>query len=146
MQATNRTALTLPGRSPLEAAAAAGGYTVEDLRPKRLSHLFLFVIVAFFVIFFAWASWATLEEVTRGEGRVIPSRQTQIVQNLEGGIVAEILVGEGEVVTLLGPTARDKQLGLHVDYDLFSPTRLVGESARARFGKACSRFCSSRKS
>jgi adhesin transport system membrane fusion protein len=98
MQATNQTALTLPGRSPLEAAAAAGGYTVEDLRPKRLSHLFLFVIVAFFVIFFAWASWATLEEVTRGEGRVIPSRQTQIVQNLEGGIVAEILVGEGEVV------------------------------------------------
>jgi adhesin transport system membrane fusion protein len=91
-------ALAMPGRDPLVAAAAAGGYTVEELRPKRLTHLFLFVIVAFFVVFFGWASWATLEEVTRGEGRVIPSRQTQVVQNLEGGIVAEILVREGEVV------------------------------------------------
>jgi membrane fusion protein, adhesin transport system len=90
--------LTLPGRARLPAAAEAGGYLVEDLRPKRLTHLFLFVIVAFFVVFFAWASWATLEEVTRGEGRVIPSRQTQVVQNLEGGIVAEILVREGEIV------------------------------------------------
>jgi membrane fusion protein, adhesin transport system len=90
--------LTLPGRDRLPAAAAAGGYLVEDLRPKRLTHLFLFVIVACFVVFFAWASWATLEEVTRGEGRVIPSRQTQVVQNLEGGIVAEILVREGEIV------------------------------------------------
>jgi adhesin transport system membrane fusion protein len=98
MRATGQNALTVPGYSPLEAAAAAGGYTVEDLRPKRLTHLFLFVIVAFFVIFFAWANWATLEEVTRGEGRVIPSRQTQIVQNLEGGIVAAILVREGEIV------------------------------------------------
>lgn len=93
-----RNAIALPGRDPLVAAAAAGGYTVEDLRPKGLTHLFLFVIVAFFVVFFGWASWATLEEVTRGEGRVIPSRQTQVIQNLEGGIVAEILVREGEIV------------------------------------------------
>jgi adhesin transport system membrane fusion protein len=98
MQATSQNALAVPGRSSLEAAAAAGGYTVEDLRPKFLTHIFLFVIIAFFVTFFAWASWATLEEVTRGEGRVIPSRQTQIVQNLEGGIVAAILVREGQIV------------------------------------------------
>ncbi|MEM0934768.1 MAG: ATP-binding protein [Pseudomonadota bacterium] len=37
-----------------------------------------------------------------------------------------------EVVTLLGPTARDKKLGLHVDYDLFSPTQLVGDAMRIR--------------
>lgn len=92
------TDLALPARDPLEAAAAAGGYAVEDLRPKRLTHLFLVAIVAFFACFLTWASWATLEEVTRGEGRVIPSRQTQVVQNLEGGIVAEILVRESEIV------------------------------------------------
>ena len=50
------------------------------------------------VAFLAWAHWATLDEVTRGEGRVIPSRQIQVVQNLEGGIIAAILVREGEVV------------------------------------------------
>ncbi|MEM9247374.1 MAG: ATP-binding protein [Pseudomonadota bacterium] len=37
-----------------------------------------------------------------------------------------------EVVTLLGPTARDKNLSLHIDYDLFSPTRLVGDAMRIR--------------
>ena len=64
----------------------------------RFAHLLLVVIAAFFVLFFAWASWATLDEVTRGEGRVIPSSQVQVVQNLEGGIVSAILVREGEIV------------------------------------------------
>jgi adhesin transport system membrane fusion protein len=68
------------------------------LRPRGFAHLLLVAIAAFFVLFFAWASWATLDEVTRGEGRVIPSSHVQMVQNLEGGIVAAILVREGEVV------------------------------------------------
>jgi adhesin transport system membrane fusion protein len=70
----------------------------ELLRPRALAHLLLVVIATFFVLFFAWASWATLDEVTRGEGRVIPSSQVQVVQNLEGGIVSAILVREGEIV------------------------------------------------
>lgn len=83
---------------PITAAAAAGGYTVEDLRPKRLSHVLLLAIVAFFAVFLVWASRATLEEVTRGEGRVISSQQTQVVQNLEGGIVAALLASESDIV------------------------------------------------
>jgi len=66
--------------------------------PRGFAHVLLFVIVAFFAAFFAWASWAELDEVTRGDGKVIPSRQVQVVQNLEGGIVAEILVREGAIV------------------------------------------------
>jgi membrane fusion protein, adhesin transport system len=68
------------------------------LRPHPFAHLLLVVIATFFVLFFAWASWATLDEVTRGEGRVIPSSQVQVVQNLEGGIVSAILVRESEIV------------------------------------------------
>ncbi len=45
-----------------------------------------------------WASFAHVEEVTRGEGKVIPSRQLQVVQSLDGGVVSEILVQEGQVV------------------------------------------------
>jgi adhesin transport system membrane fusion protein len=45
-----------------------------------------------------WAHWAVLDEVTTGQGRVIPSSQIQVVQNLEGGIVREIRVREGEIV------------------------------------------------
>ncbi|MFO1070678.1 MAG: HlyD family type I secretion periplasmic adaptor subunit [Geminicoccaceae bacterium] len=75
--------------------ASAGA---EHLRPRGLSHLLLLVVVAFVVAFGVWASRATLDEVTRGDGRVIPSRQVQVVQNLEGGIVAAINAREGEVV------------------------------------------------
>lgn len=45
-----------------------------------------------------WAKFAVLEEVTMGEGKAIPSSKIQIIQNLEGGIVAEILVREGQLV------------------------------------------------
>lgn len=45
-----------------------------------------------------WASLAHVDEVTRGDGRVIPSRQLQLVQSLDGGVVSEILVKEGQVV------------------------------------------------
>jgi adhesin transport system membrane fusion protein len=63
-----------------------------------LSHLILGVTVGFVITAVTWAYHATLDEVTRGSGRVIPSRQVQVVQNLEGGIVAAILVKEGEQV------------------------------------------------
>lgn len=66
--------------------------------PKRFAHLLFATIVMFFVLFFAWASFATLDEVTSGEGRVIPSSQVQVVQNLEGGIVAELMIREGQIV------------------------------------------------
>jgi membrane fusion protein, adhesin transport system len=45
-----------------------------------------------------WAALAEVDEVTRGEARVIPSRQLQVVQSLDGGVVAEIAVKEGQVV------------------------------------------------
>lgn len=45
-----------------------------------------------------WASFAEVDEITRGEGKVIPSSQIQVIQNLEGGIVSEIIVSEGDVV------------------------------------------------
>jgi adhesin transport system membrane fusion protein len=46
----------------------------------------------------AWAALAPIDEVTRGDARVIPSRQLQVVQSLDGGVVVEILVREGQVV------------------------------------------------
>ncbi len=85
-----------PGSAPGWPAGAL--VDPEDLRPRGLAHVLLFTIAVFFVVFLAWASWASLEEVTRGTGRVIPSRQVQVVQHLEGGIVSEILVAEGDTV------------------------------------------------
>ncbi len=49
-------------------------------------------------MFIAWAAFSKVDEVTRGEGKVIPSRQLQVLQSLDGGVVSEILVREGEIV------------------------------------------------
>ena len=58
----------------------------------------IWLLLAFMVTALVWSSWAELDEVTRGQGKVVPSRQLQVVQNMEGGILAEILVSEGAVV------------------------------------------------
>ena len=67
-------------------------------RGRLASHALVILVVAFFAVAIYWASQARLDEVTRGEARIIPTHQVQIVQNLEGGILAELLVAEGEVV------------------------------------------------
>ena len=64
----------------------------------RGGRLMLWAVVLFFVFAAYWASIAELDEVTRGMGKVIPSSQVQVIQNLEGGILAEILVSEGDIV------------------------------------------------
>lgn len=45
-----------------------------------------------------WAAIAQVDEVTRGEGRVVPLRRLQTIQSLEGGILSELLVNEGDIV------------------------------------------------
>ena len=77
----------------------AADLKAQAMRGPRLSaNLLLYAIALFFAAAVGWAAWATLDEVTSGQGRVIPSSQVQVVQNLEGGILLGILVREGEVV------------------------------------------------
>jgi len=65
--------------------------------PAR-SNVILYVVTLVVGSLLAWASFAEIDERTRGVGRLIPSQQIQTVQNLEGGIVKDILVREGENV------------------------------------------------
>jgi len=64
-----------------------------------------------------WASTAEIDEVVRGEGKVVPSRQVQIVQSLDGGVVQEILVRPGDkvvknqVLLRIDPTRYSSSLG-----------------------------------
>ena len=60
--------------------------------------MLLMTFLALLVAFLTWAHFAVLDEVKRGNGRVVPSRQTQVVQTLEGGIVGDILIQEGAIV------------------------------------------------
>jgi len=69
----------------------------ERLESKFSTYL-LISIAAAVVVFLGWASIFELDQVTRAEGRVLPSARKQIVQHFEGGIVSEIAVEEGEIV------------------------------------------------
>lgn len=66
----------------------------EPLRARTLLYLGFFTLLALLV----WAAYANIDEVTRGEGKVIPTSQIQIVQSVDGGVVSEILVREGQTV------------------------------------------------
>ena len=52
--------------------------------------LVLYIIASFVIIFFIWATNSELEEVTRGNGKVIASSKVQVISNLEGGIVRDL--------------------------------------------------------
>lgn len=70
---------------------------ILEQSPSRISKvlkIWLFTIFALIV----WASFASIDEITRGDGKVIPYGQNQVIQNLEGGIVESILVNEGQSV------------------------------------------------
>ena len=78
------------------------GTHLEDLttriKPRTASNLLLWFVVGFVVAFFLWAGLTELDRTVRGMGRVIPSSRLQIVSNLEGGIVQDILVRQGQLV------------------------------------------------
>tara|TARA_R110000868_G_scaffold147563_2_gene369088 strand:- start:37 stop:1464 length:1428 start_codon:yes stop_codon:yes gene_type:complete len=80
------------------ARAKAEKFFTSDEELPLSRHLLLVFIVGFFVFFLLWANFASLDEVTRGDGKVIPSSEIQVIQNLEGGIVEEFLVKEGDIV------------------------------------------------
>ncbi|MFT7235865.1 MAG: adhesin transport system membrane fusion protein [Methylophagaceae bacterium] len=63
-----------------------------------VGHSLLLVSLLFFIIALWWASATELDEVTRGDGKVVPSSKVQVIQNLEGGILAEVLIAEGDIV------------------------------------------------
>lgn len=73
-------------------------HAAENMQPHKASVLFLFSILIFVVLFFVWAGFSKVEMLVRGEGSVVPTREVQVVQSLEGGILQELLVAEGEHV------------------------------------------------
>ena len=72
---------------------------MSESRSLRNANIILYITVLFWVCIITWANFATLEEVTRGQGRVIASSKIQVIQNLEGGIIEDILVKPGDPVS-----------------------------------------------
>ncbi|QDY70571.1 HlyD family efflux transporter periplasmic adaptor subunit [Qingshengfaniella alkalisoli] len=72
-----------------------GSYRRQALRTARLTIRVTGLTVVIAVV---WAAIAQIDEITRGDGRVVPLRRMQTIQSLEGGILAELLVQEGDIV------------------------------------------------
>lgn len=76
--------------SEVDAAIHRKGHTA--------AYLLTLTVCLMIITFVIWAKLAVLDEVTRGMGQAIPSQQIQVIQNLEGGILEAILVGENQIV------------------------------------------------
>lgn len=85
------------------------------LQAPGLQRLLLAIITVCVLSLLAWAYFAEVDEFTRGSGKIVPSSDVQVVQNLEGGILGELLVAEGDLV-------RKSQPLLRMDDTIFSST------------------------
>lgn len=74
------------------------GILTVDEEERRTSQWLLWSTVMTLAVALAWAGWFELDEVTRGQGKVIPVSREQVVQSLDTGVVSQILVREGAVV------------------------------------------------
>jgi adhesin transport system membrane fusion protein len=88
----------------------------EPLRARQLLRL----AAGALLLLLLWAAFASIDEVTRGEARVVPTSQLQIVQSVDGGVVTELLVKEGQ-------TVEAGQMLLKID-----PTRFVSSMLESR--------------
>ena len=83
-------------RQDTEFMPEVDGAILED--SPWFTRITVWIISSCLLVALIWANFAVLEEVTTGEGKAIPSSKIQVIQNLEGGIVTEIFVREGQVV------------------------------------------------
>jgi adhesin transport system membrane fusion protein len=84
----------IPGIDVFERDATEVMSRQQTLRARHVTRTAVLVVVALV----AWAALARVDEVTKGDGRVVPSRQLQVLQSLDGGVVEQILVHEGDKV------------------------------------------------
>lgn len=89
----------------------------QEFAAKKSATMILWIIGGFFVMFLLWAAFTQLDRTVIGMGRVVPSSKMQVVSNLEGGVIQEILVKpgqmvqKGDILVRLSPTMSTSELG-----------------------------------
>jgi membrane fusion protein, adhesin transport system len=103
---------------------------LEEGTSPRLVRLMIYLLTLVLIVSIVWSTFASLDQVARADGQVLPSSAIRRLQHLEGGIVADVLVEEGQIVEerdlllLLSPTNARSEL---------SQLRVREASLRARF-------------
>ncbi|WP_298439450.1 HlyD family type I secretion periplasmic adaptor subunit [uncultured Ferrimonas sp.] len=128
--------------------AQASKYDWDDellFHPPVYKRKLVWVLTALILSLLVWASLSTLDEVTRGQGKVVPSSQVQVIQSLDGGIIEELMVREGMLVSQGTPLlridatrfasdlAQREQETLNLQFGVF---RLQAQLASVQLGQA----------
>lgn len=105
-------------------------YLLRLQSPNRVLRYGLWATATVMLVFLLWASLTTLDEVTTGMGKVVPTSREQMVQSAEAGVVSELLVKEGELVDMGQALVRidDVRLGSNMQE---SQARMNGLQAAA---------------
>ena len=106
--------------------------TAMDLQGSRSALPLLAAVTIGLIAAGVWAHFAMIEEVTRGQGRVIPSSHVQVVQPLEGGIVAAIEIREGQQVEQGAPLVRLDDTNFSASHGELKQKRMALLARRAR--------------
>jgi len=102
------------------------------VKPRAAARLLLWAIIGTFVLLILWACFTHIDRVTHAQGRVIPSSQLQVVSNLEGGVISEILVKPGQKVKAGQPLLRLDPTMAGADYGHGAATVAALQSKAAR--------------
>ncbi|ODT80476.1 MAG: hypothetical protein ABS76_16205 [Pelagibacterium sp. SCN 64-44] len=79
--------------------AQTAEYRLPVDRPPRSWTYIILLVAGVLLAFLIWANWAEVDQISRAEGKVIPSGKTQIIQSAEPGVISDILVRSGEQVS-----------------------------------------------
>ena len=78
-------------------------YSNANEKPNRVANIIFLLVTGIFSILILWAAIAEIDELARGNGKVIPTDKIQTVQSLDGGIISEIFIKEGDIVKFDDP-------------------------------------------
>lgn len=95
-------------------------------KDSQIAPLLLLTIALTFIILVIWAAFSEIDEITRGEGTIIPSTKLQVVDHLEGGIIQNIHINEGDIV-------KKGQLLLNIDNTIAQARFSEGQTLYYRF-------------
>jgi adhesin transport system membrane fusion protein len=98
----------------------------------RGSSLTIWLVGATVLIFLLWAKFAWIDEIVRANGELVSASRPQIIQNLEGGILAELLVSEGDIVQTGDVLARLRGTGFQTSVADLEDQILAAEIRRLR--------------
>jgi adhesin transport system membrane fusion protein len=77
--------------------ATDADWAILEQKPER-PRMYIWTILGFFFVALLWSSFSRIDEVTKGEGKVVASSENQHIQSLDGGVVSKILIHEGQIV------------------------------------------------